>query len=118
MTNVTNSSCTPSFYISFILSAKAAFMSQLLVPQGSGVLGFFHTYVGSGKKKEYFWGMEILCILFGGHHKIRLYLGVISMHFKVFSKGQGTEWGIFLGVIKFLIFFGVLEIPDIFWGER
>ena len=54
--------------------------------------------------------MKILWIFFFfGHHKIELYLGVISMHFRVFSyKGQGTEWG---------IFFGVLEIPDIFRGE-
>ena len=32
--------------------------------------------------------------------EIDLYLGVISMHFWVFSLGQGTEWGIFLGVAK------------------
>ena len=25
---------------------------------------------------------------------------------------------IFFGLLKFRIFFGVLEIPDIFWGER
>ena len=31
-----------------------------------------------------FWGMEILWIFFGGHHKIGLYLGFISMHFSVF----------------------------------
>ena len=33
---------------------------------------------------------------------------IISMHFRVFSEGQGTEWR---------IFFGVLEIPDIFWVD-
>ena len=33
------------------------------------------------------------------------------MHFRVFSEGQGTEWGIFFGLLKFQIFFGVLEIP-------
>ena len=43
----------------------------------------------------------------GGHHKIGLYLGVISMHFRVFSQGQGTEWG---------IFFRVAKISNIFWG--
>ena len=32
-----------------------------------------------------FWGMKILWIFFGGHHKTGLYLGVISMHFMVFS---------------------------------
>ena len=53
----------------------------------------------------------------GGHHKIGLILGVISMHFRVFSYGQGTKWGIFFGSLKFQIFFGVLEISDIFWAE-
>ena len=32
-----------------------------------------------------FGGMKILWIFFGDHHKIGLYLMVISMHFKVFS---------------------------------
>ena len=27
--------------------------------------------------------------IFGGHHKIGLYLGVIYMHFRVSSLGQG-----------------------------
>ena len=56
--------------------------------------------------------------IFGGHHKIGLYLGVISMHSRVSSLGQGTEWGIIFWIAKiFKYFFGVLEIPDIFWGE-
>ena len=32
-----------------------------------------------------FWGMKILWIFFGGHHKIGLYLVVISMHFRLSS---------------------------------
>ena len=36
------------------------------------------------------------------------------MHFMVFSEGQGTEWGYFLGLLKFQIFFRVLEISDDF----
>ena len=51
-----------------------------------------------------FGGMKILWIFFGGCNKTGLYLGVICMHFRVFSKGQGTEWGIFLGLLKFQIF--------------
>ena len=39
------------------------------------------------------------------------------MHFRVYSEGQCTEWGIFFGLLKFLIFLGVFEIPDIFLGE-
>ena len=37
------------------------------------------------------------------------------MHFRVFSFGHGTYGGIFLGLLKFQIFLGVLEILDIFW---
>ena len=55
--------------------------------------------------------------IFGGHHKIGLYLGVFSMHFRVFSYGQGIAWGILLGLLNFKYFLGVIEIPDIFWGE-
>ena len=32
-----------------------------------------------------FGSMKILWILFGGHHKKGLYLGAISMHFRVIS---------------------------------
>ena len=38
------------------------------------------------------------------------------MHFRVFFKVKGTELGYFLGLLKFQIFFGLLDIPDIFWG--
>ena len=31
------------------------------------------------------WGMKILSIFLGGHHKTGLVLGVISVHFRVFS---------------------------------
>ena len=71
-----------------------------VIPQG-GILRYLHTYVGSGhflgfkifnfiifggfQKNEYFFGMKILWILFGGHHKIGLYLGDISMLLRVFS---------------------------------
>ena len=61
-------------------------------------------------------GMKILWVFFGGHHKIGLYLGVVSMHFRVLYSGQSTELGIFFGLLKFRIFWGVLEVPDIyFW---
>ena len=49
-------------------------------------------------------GSEDFGDIFGGYHKIGLYLEVISMHFRVFSEGQGTEWRIFLGLLKFQIF--------------
>ena len=41
------------------------------------------------------------------HHKIGLYLEVISMYFRVFSEGQGTEWR---------IFFGLLTLQISIWG--
>ena len=49
---------------------------------------FFGWGWGVGFRKMIFWNMKILLIFFGGHHKIGLYFGVISMHFRVFSKGQ------------------------------
>ena len=102
-------------------------------PCPEGVLQYFHTYVGLGhflgfkilnfnilgvfRKLNMFLDMKILWILFGGHHKFRLYSGVISMHLRVFSLSQSTEWGIFIwvakisnnfwGCLKFLIFLGM-----------
>ena len=61
-----------------------------------------------------FWGIKILWIFFWGHPKIGLVLGVISMYFRVFSKY--TESGYFLGLQKFQIFLGVLEISNISLG--
>ena len=51
---------------------------------------------------------------FWDHHKIGLHLEVISMHFRVFLNGQGTERVIFFRVAKISNIFRVLEIPDIF----
>ena len=80
-------------------------------------LFFFFWGGGVGvSKMNILLGLKILCMFFWGHHKSGLYLRVISMHFWVFSLGQCTEMGIFLGWLKFRIFFGVLEIPDIYFG--
>ena len=51
-----------------------------------------------------------------GHHKIGLYLGVISMHFRVFFLKVDVHNGSIFGVAKISKHFGVLEIPDIFGG--
>ena len=56
--------------------------------------------------------------IFGGHHKIGLYLGVISMHFRVFFKGQGTKWGIFFGVAIISNIWECLKFLISFSGER
>ena len=40
------------------------------------------------------------------------------MHFRVFFKVKVQNGGYFWGLLKFQIFLGVLEIPDIFWVER
>ena len=45
----------------------------------------FQYFWGFRKKNNIFGGMKILRIFLGGHHKNGLYLGVISMHFRVFS---------------------------------
>ena len=56
--------------------------------------------------------MKILWIFLGGHHKIRLYLGVISMHFWVFFKVNVQNGGIF-----FFLGGGVAKISNIFGGS-
>ena len=74
-----------------------------------GVQKFEFQYFFSSKN-WIFWSLKILwiCLFFfwggGGHHKIGLYLDVISMHFCVFSESQGREWRIFFGLLKFQIF--------------
>ena len=84
------------------------------------VQNFEFQYFFGFSEKSIFFGVKDFVDIFwgggGGHHKIGLYLGVISMHVRVFSKGQGTEWRYFFGSLKFQLCFGVLEIPDIFWG--
>ena len=75
----------------------------LLSPGGGGGGGrgysdiFIHTWalvIFGGSKFQYFWGFQknkyfLGCDdfmdIFWGHHKIGLYLGVISMHLRVFS---------------------------------
>ena len=52
-----------------------------------------------------FLGMKILWIFFGGSSQNCASLRVISMQFRVFFKGQGTELGYFFGFLKFQIFF-------------
>ena len=50
--------------------------------------------------------------IFGVYHIIGLYLRVISMHFRVFHSVKVLNGGYFWGLLKFQIFFGVLEILD------
>ena len=53
-----------------------------------GVQNFeFHYFWGFSEKMNIFWRIKILWIFlfFGGHHKIGLYFGVISMHLRDFS---------------------------------
>ena len=46
---------------------------------------FEFQYFGVFRKMNILGGMKILWNFLGGHHKIGLYLGVISMHFRVLS---------------------------------
>ena len=63
--------------------------------------------------------MDIFFFFFFGRGgvitKLGYILGEMSMHFRVFSEGQGTEWRVFLGCLKFKYLFGVLEILDVFF---
>ena len=46
-----------------------------------GVQNFEFQYFWGFQKNDYFWGYEDFVDIFWGHHKIGLYLGVISMLF-------------------------------------
>ena len=48
------------------------------------VRNFEFQYFWGYQKNKYFLGYEDFVDIFG-HHKLGLYLGVISMHFRVFS---------------------------------
>ena len=63
-----------------------------------------------------FLGYEDFVDIFWGSSQNWASLRVISMQFRVLFYGQGTELGCIFGLLKFQIFFGVLEIPDIFLG--
>ena len=66
------------------------------------------------QRNEYFWGYEDFVDILGVYHIIGLYLRVISMHFRLFHSVKVYNRGYFLGLLKFQIIFGVLEILDIF----
>ena len=44
--------------------------------------------------------------IFRGHHKIGLYLGFISMHFRVILRVKVQNSGYFFGLLKFHFFRG------------
>ena len=50
-----------------------------------GVQTFEFQYFCGFQKNEYFLGYEDFVDIFLGHHKIELYLGVVSVHFRGFS---------------------------------
>ena len=63
-----------------------------------------------------FLGYEDFVDVFLGSSQNLASLRVISMQFRGFFSGQGTELGYFFGLLKFQIFFfWVLETPDIFF---
>ena len=65
-----------------------------------------------------FLGYEDFVDIFGGSSQNWASMRVISMHFRVYFKVNVQNWDIVLGCYSFKYFFGVLEVPDIFWGER
>ena len=65
-----------------------------------GVQNFeFQYFSGVFRKLNIFGGMKILWIFFGVITKLDY-----TLHFRVFSEGQGTKWRIFFGLLKFQIF--------------
>ena len=66
------------------------------------------------QKNEYFFGYVDFVDIFGGSSQNWTIFRGHFYAFWVFSLGQGTKWGIFMGVAKISNIFWVLEIPDIF----
>ena len=64
-----------------------------------------------------FWGYEDFVDMFWGSSQNLVILSVISMHFRVFFKGQGTDLGYSFGLLKVQIFLGCLKFLIYFWGE-
>ena len=69
---------------------------RLIFFGGRGVKILNFDIFGGFQKNDILLGMKIMWIFFGGHHKIGLYLGVISMHFRVFLKVNLQNGGYFL----------------------
>ena len=62
------------------------FIVHICVGSGHFLVQNFEFQIFWGfQKNEYFWGYEDFVDIFWGHYKIGLYLGVISIHFMVFS---------------------------------
>ena len=78
----------------------------------------FQYFWGVFRKINMFWGMKILWIFYEGHHRIGLYLAIISMHVGSFLKVMVQNGDIFWGLLKFqIVFWGCLEFL-IFWGVK
>ena len=77
----------------------------------------FQYFWGVLRKMNVFWGMKILWIFLWGQPKIGLVLEVISMYFRVFSKGKYTESVYFGGLQKFQIFLVCLKFLIFLGGE-
>ena len=79
---------------------------------------FFFFEGGGFRKINIFWGVKILWIFFGVITNWTIFRGHFYAFYGLFLRSR-HRMGIFLGVSKTSnIFFRVLEIPDIFGGER
>ena len=67
------------------------------------------------QKNNFFWGYEdFVDIFLGSSQNLTIFRGLCTLG--SFLKVNLQNRGYFLGLLKFQIFFGVLEIPDIFLG--
>ena len=82
------------------------------------VQNFEFQYFLGFQKNKYFLRYENFVDIFWGHHKIVLYLGVISMYLGSFLKVNVQNRGYCLGLLKFQIFLGCLKFLIFLRGER
>ena len=76
----------------------------------------FNIFLGF-KKNKYFWGYEdFVDIFWGSSQTWTIFKGHFNAFLGLFLRSR-YRMGDMFWVAKFQIFFGVLEIPDIFWDE-
>ena len=85
-----------------------------------GLVQFLLKIIWGFQKNEYFWGMKILWILFGGSSQNWTIFGSLLCILGSFLRPV-YRMGIFLSFFSFFFFFlggggGAAKIPHIFWG--
>ena len=82
-----------------------------------GLFRYFHIYVGSVHFRGFkIFNFNIYFFLGGGGQKTGLFWGSFLYVLGRFLKVKVQNWNICLGLLNFIYFGDMSDIPDIFWG--